>query len=90
VAGNLTVTSSHGLIAVTDTAAARVITLPAANTVTNRHFIIKDESGSASVSNYIRIAPQSGQLIDGQSNFEIVVPYESVIVYSNGTSWFIV
>ena len=89
-AANLTVTSAHGLISVTDTTAARVITLPAANTVTNRHFIIKDESGSASVSNYIRIAPQSGQLIDGQSNFEIVVPYESVIVYSNGTNWFIV
>jgi hypothetical protein len=89
-ATNLTVSTSHGLIAVTDTTAARVMTLPAANTVSNRHFIIKDESGSASVSNYIRIVPQSGQLIDGESNYEIVVPYESVIVYSNGTNWFIV
>jgi hypothetical protein len=89
VSANYTVTGSETVMGVTSTSAARVITLPSAVTYSGRQFIVKDESGSASVSNYIRIAPQSGQLIDGESNFEIVVPYESVTVYSNGQNWFI-
>jgi hypothetical protein len=90
VSTNYTVTGSETVMGVTSTSAARVITLPSAVTYSGRQFIVKDESGSASVSNYIQIAPQSGQTIDGQSDYKIVVPYESIVVYSNGTNWFII
>ena len=90
VSANYTVTGSETVMGVTSTSAARVITLPSAVTYSGRQFIVKDESGSASVSNYIQIAPQSGQTIDGQSDYKIVVPYESIVVYSNGTNWFII
>lgn len=87
---NITLASASGLIAVTDTSAARTLTLPLAGACTNRHYIIKDESGAASSTNYIRIQPSSGQKVDGEDYYDIVVPYESVIIYSNGTNWFIV
>jgi hypothetical protein len=55
-----------------------------------RMFIVKDESGQASSSNPIAIVPPAGQFIDGEASYLIVVPYESVMIYSNGTNWFII
>ena len=89
VAGNVTMTVTSALMGVTDTSAPRTITLPSIG-ITNRHFIIKDESGGASATNYIRIQPSVGQTVDGELYYDIVVPYESVMIYSNGTNWFIV
>lgn len=84
-----TITTSDYFIGLTSVSGGKIMTLPTAVGNTGRVFVIKDQSGSASVSNYIRIAPQAGQNIDGQSNYEIVVPYESVSVVSNGSHWFI-
>jgi hypothetical protein len=91
-AANLTLSTTHGLVGVTDTSAARTITLPsAAGSYANRHYIIKDESGAASATNYIRVQPgAAGQTLDGAAYYDIKVPYESLIVYSNGSHWFIV
>ena len=90
VAGNVSVGLTNALLAVTDTSAPRTLSLPSVG-ATGRHFIIKDESGGASATNYIRIQPSgAGQTLDGAAHYDIKVPYESVIVYYNGTNWFIV
>jgi hypothetical protein len=79
------------LLGVTSVSSARTITLPAASAMgAGRMLIIKDETGLASASNYIRIQPSGANKIDGDSYYDIVVPYESVMVYTNGTHWFIV
>lgn len=86
-----TLVAGDYIIAVSDLSASRVMTLPSAVTMgAGKTFIIKDQSGAASQSNYIEIAPQAGQQIDGQSNYKIVMPYESVMLVSNGSHWFII
>jgi hypothetical protein len=51
--------------------------------------VIKDESGNASVSDTILLDPSGSQTIDGESAAHIESPYGSVLIYSNGTNWFI-
>ena len=76
---------------VTSVSSPRTITLPAASAMgAGRMLVIKDETGQASSVNYIRIQPSGGQLIDGDAYYDIVVPYESVMIYTNGTNWFII
>jgi hypothetical protein len=90
VAANLTMAGSETLLGVTSTAAARTISLPNATNYSGRQYMIKDESGGASATNYIRIQPgTAGQTIDGASYYDIKVAYEGVFVYSNGSNWFI-
>ena len=87
--GNYTMTTSDYLIAVTDVSVSRIMTLPAvANT--GAVFIVKDQSGVASQSNYIQIAPQGGKTLDGQADYKIQVPYESVMIVYNGSNWIII
>lgn len=87
--GNYTMTTSDYLIAVTDVSVSRVMTLPATANA-GAAFIVKDQSGVASQSNYIQIAPQGGKTIDGQSDYKIQVPYESVMIVYNGSNWIII
>ena len=88
---NYTLVSSDYVVAVSDLSVSRVMTLPSAVTMgAGKTFIIKEQSGAASQSNYIQIAPQSGEQIDGQSDYKVVMPYESVMLVSNGTHWFII
>ena len=90
-AANYTLVANDYVIAVSDLSASRVMTLPSASSVgAGKVFIIKDQSGAASQSKYIQIAPQSGQQIDGQSDYKVVMPYESVMIVSNGSHWFII
>lgn len=88
-AANYTLTTNDYVVGVSDLSAIRTMTLPSASTA-GRMYIIKDQSGAASQTNYIRILPQAGQTIDGQSDYKVVMPYESVMLVSNGTNWFII
>jgi hypothetical protein len=91
VSANLTMSGSETLMGVTSTAAARTITLPSAATYSGRTYFVKDESGAASATNYIRVQPgTAGQTLDGASYYDIKVAYEGLIVYSNGSNWFII
>ena len=87
---------SDYIVGVTDVSVSRVMTLPVAGTIPTTQaiagqiLVIKDMTGSASQTKYIQILPQSGQLIDGQADYKIVMPYESVMLMSNGTNWFII
>lgn len=56
---------------------------------TSRTLIIKDESGLISLANYIRLQPAPGDLIDGQLYFDMIIPYESVNLVSDGNDWYI-
>lgn len=67
-------------------AAAVTITLPTG--VNGRVYTIKDEYGQGS--GKITIQPQTGQLIDGKTNYIISVPNQSVGVVFRSTGWWIV
>lgn len=83
------VAATDYIIAVTDTTAARTITLLASPT-TNQKFIIKDESGAASINN-ISITVSGGSItIDGLTTQKIYTNYGSLTVYFNGTAYFII
>ena len=51
--------------------------------------VVKDESGAASSPSPITLNPSASQTIDGESNATIESPYGSVLLYSNGSNWFI-
>ena len=79
------------VIAVTDTSAARTITLPLANTVSaGWQITVKDESGLAGVNN-ITISRAGSDTIDGATSAIINSNYGSRTLYSNGVDkWFII
>jgi len=51
--------------------------------------VIKDESGATSVTNTILLSGAAAQTIDGATTVTIESPYGSVLLYSNGSNWFI-
>jgi hypothetical protein len=75
------------IIGVTDTTAARTITLSTSDVAPGRIIIIKDESGGAATHN-ITINTQGGQTIDNVSSVTITANYGVVRVYSDGSKWF--
>lgn len=82
---NATLTTSDNLLAYTTLSVTRTVTLPSAASVTNQHFVIKDESGSATGSVKITIVGT----VDGASNPDaIVAAYGVKRLYSNGTAYF--
>jgi len=77
----------QALIAFTADFTTRTLTLLTADVVVGRYFIIKDESGTAGT-NFITIATQGTETIDGQASIQIAINYGFVTVYSDGTNWF--
>ena len=51
--------------------------------------VVKDESGAANSADVITLNASASQTIDGASSIEIESPYGSVLLYSNGSNWFI-
>jgi hypothetical protein len=82
-----TTTSEEVIIGITDTSAARTVTLQTADVVGGRVYIIKDESGAAGTNN-ITVDTQGAETIDGQASIDITANYGCLRVYSNGTNWF--
>jgi hypothetical protein len=77
------------LISYTSLTAARTVTLPTgAGGNAGQVYRIKDESGSASATLTISVAPSSGTIDGVASKVVIATPYGSALVYSNGTNWF--
>lgn len=85
-ATSYSVLTTDYIVAVTSTSAARTITLPASPT-TNQIFVIKDESGAASINN-ISIVVSGGANIDGTATLIINTNYGAVSVYWNGSQYF--
>jgi hypothetical protein len=83
-----TVLVTDVIVAVTDTTAARTITMPNSGLVSGQRWTIKDESGGAAT-HAITIAG-NGANIDGVANQIINTNYGSVDIYYNGTNFFLV
>lgn len=88
-----TATQDDDVIAVVHTATAGVtITLPEISTLQGSKvmkLVVVDEGGNAEVNN-ITITPSGSDTISGQANFLIDLDYNTVSLYSNGTSaWFV-
>lgn len=82
---NATIAATDYLISFTSMTAARTVTLPTASTVSGQFFIIKDESGSASVVNIISIVGT----VDNVANPSAITLGRGVYrIYSNGTNYF--
>lgn len=66
----------------------RILTLPAANTVTaGRFYFIKDLTGNANIStNTIAVTPSGADTIDGAASYTIRLSYGAILVISDGTS----
>lgn len=75
------------IIGITDTTAARTVTLRSADTVAGRVYHVKDESGGAGTNN-ITIATEGSETIDGAASIAIVNNYGSTGLYCDGSNWF--
>jgi len=51
--------------------------------------VIKDETGAAAIGNNILLNPAGSQTIDGVTSAQIQSAHGSVLLYSNGSNWFI-
>ena len=78
------------IVCVSDLSVSRTITLPTASSVpAGMIFMIKDQTGQASGSKYVRVACQGSETVDGAAYYDLTAAYESVTVMSNGTNWFL-
>jgi len=80
-------TSGNTIVSVTNTAAARTITLATADTVAGRIVIVKDTSGGAGTNN-ITVATEGSETIDGAATIAITANYGVARLYSDGSNWF--
>jgi len=80
-------TQGESIIAVTNTAITRTITLADADKFDAKRIEIKDESGGASLTTPIIVQPETGT-IDGVSSVQIIANYGILRLYSDGVSWF--
>lgn len=51
--------------------------------------VVKDESGAAASATAITLEPSGSQTIDGAVSQAIESPYGAVLLYSNGSNWFV-
>lgn len=88
-ATSYSVLATDYVVGVTDTTAARTMTLPSAPN-NNQVFVIKDETGAASINN-ISVTVSGGSItIDGLTTVKLNSNYGSMTVYFNGTAYFII
>ena len=87
IASSHTASVSEYILAVT--AVPTSIELDATAFASGQVLLIKDESGLASAVDTITLAPSGPQTVDGAPAVSIESPYGSVLVYSNGSNWFI-
>lgn len=82
-----TATASDHTILCNNTGGAITINLPAAAGCSGRVYVIKKISG---VLLNVTIDPNGAETIDGASTRVLTLQYETVMIQSNGTSWFII
>jgi hypothetical protein len=80
-------TTGESVVGVTDTSAARTVTLASADATDGRVVIVKDESGGAGTNN-ITVATEGSETIDGASSQTISTNYGVLRLYSDGSNWF--
>ena len=86
---NYTALATDYIIAYTSISTNRTVTLPTAICNSGRVLTVVDESGNCGATKAIIIDPEGAATIIGQSTFSLVGPYNSVMIYCNGTNWFL-
>ena len=91
---NPSILTSDYIIAITNTDAARAVTISTEDEDTGstdnpRVMIVKDESGGAAAHNITITLESSGGTIDGAANYIINQNYQSISLYIDGTNAFI-
>ena len=91
---NPSILTSDYIIAITNTDAARAVTISAEDKATGstanpRIMIIKDESGGAAAHN-ITVSLETAGNIDGAASYVINQNYQSITLYIDGTNAFII
>jgi hypothetical protein len=76
------------IIGVTTASGASTITLPAASGLAGRSIWIKDEGGNAN-NNAITVDGNASETIDGAATITLNVAYSGVMLYCDGSNWFI-
>lgn len=84
-----TALTSDVYIGVTNTAAARTITLYAASGNSGKVLVIKDESGGAAT-NSITVDANAAELIDGAATKVINANYGSISLVCDGANWYVI
>ncbi len=74
-------------VGITDTSAPRSVVLPVTGATENQIFVVKDESGNASVNN-ITLSVEGGALIDGVISIPINGDYQSFSCIFDGTNYY--
>jgi len=86
---DLLVTDSILHVTYTTTGAVTSLTLPTAQATAGRTITIKDAGGNAGTNN-ITIDTEGSETIDGDSTWVINGNYDWLILYSDGSNWFII
>jgi len=77
------------IVHVTYTATGAVIVeIQSVGNISGRSILVKDAAGNASVNN-ITIATEGAETIDGSGIKMLTTNYEAVVLYCDGTNWFI-
>ena len=85
---NYTITDSDYFIAANATDGAITITLPTAEGIVGRIYIIKKADDTSYV---VTVATNGSETIDGDPNdLELQVPYDSVQLVSDGANWLVI
>jgi hypothetical protein len=87
VSTNYTASSGDYIIGVTS--APLSIEFDALSFAAGQAVVVKDETGTASPTNSIMLSASASQTIDGLGAVEVVSPYGSVLLYSDGANWFV-
>lgn len=86
VSANYTVQPTDDVVLVDASSGQVTVTLPYARS-TNKQVVVKKKDSSA---NYVVIAPQSGDTIDGVGNQSLVTQGESMSLVSDQSLWYII
>lgn len=87
VKADYALTDGDYYVGVTDTSAARTLTLPSAKDRSGRVYVVKDESGGAAA-HAISVKAPAGEKIDGADSLKVGTAYGYLRVVSNGKDWF--
>ena len=87
LASNYTASTDDHILAITTVPLE--ILLDASLFSVGQPLVVKDESGAASEINTIALNASASQTIDGFATAHIESPYGSVLLYSNGSNWFV-
>ena len=85
---DLLITDNILHVTYTTTAAVTSLTLPTAQTIASRKIVIKDAGGNANTNN-ITIDTEGSETIDGENTLVINGDYDTAILYSDGSNWFV-